>query len=317
MGKISVIVPIYNSEKYLNRCLDSLVNQTYKDIEIILVDDGSTDKSLQICMEYKDKDSRIIVIHKCNGGLSSARNIAIDSAKGDYITFVDSDDFVSLHYIEILYELAVHYDADITMTHFVRGCEDKFEFKKVKGKVSKYTNIEFIEKRLIKGDSQSACCKLYKRTIFNTLRFPEGIIWEDLAISAALFYEAKTIVEIKNPLYYYFQNPNGIIHSKFDIDKLQAISAYEKRLNFLKQKKMSGAYRRFMRQYMAILFQYYYRVKRYLRSEKIILQDIYSKIKSSYEEIKKYNDISVIIKLILRIGIIFPYGVGMVLNSII
>lgn len=122
---ISIIVPVYNVEKYLKECIDSVISQTYKNLEIILVDDGSTDKSGEICDEYSKKDSRIKVIHKENGGLSDARNVALDIAKGEYIGFVDSDDYVEKDMFETLYKLAEEHNTEISSISFYKTLENE------------------------------------------------------------------------------------------------------------------------------------------------------------------------------------------------
>lgn len=314
---VSIIVPIYNSEKYLKRCVDVLIDQTYTNIEILLIDDESKDSSLKIAKNYQQKDNRVKVISKKHSGLSATRNIGIEEAKGEYLTFVDSDDYISISYVSLLYELIKSHNADIAMTHFVKGDKEKFCFRDEFGKVSVYSNIEFIENKLIKGDSQSACCKLYKWKIFENLRFPEGLNWEDLAISAEVFYNANLIVEMENELYYYYKNVSGIIHSKFDKSKVQAVYAYEKRLLFLENQKLDVAYQRFFRQYAAILFQYYYLVKKNFSSEKEISCEMSWKIKNLYTKMDKLENISVILKIFVIIGKNFPYVVGFVLNQII
>ncbi len=122
---ISIIIPVYNVERYLRECIDSIIAQTYKNLEIILVDDGSSDKSGEICDEYSKKDSRIKVIHKKNGGLSDARNVALDIAKGDYIGFIDSDDYIEKDMFQILYNLAEEYNAEISSISFYKMLENK------------------------------------------------------------------------------------------------------------------------------------------------------------------------------------------------
>ncbi len=125
MPKISIIVPVYNVENYLKKCLDSIVNQTFKDIEIILINDGSTDNSLNICKEYAKKDHRIRLINKPNGGLSSARNVGIDLSTGEYLGFVDSDDWIALNMYEKLYNLCKIFNADISQCKYIRNNEQK------------------------------------------------------------------------------------------------------------------------------------------------------------------------------------------------
>ena len=121
---ITVIVPVYNVEKYINRCIESIINQTYKNLEILFVDDGTPDNSAKICQDYADKDSRITVLHKKNGGLSDARNFALDVMKGEFVTFIDSDDYVSIYYIENLYNSLSKDNADMSISWFENVFED-------------------------------------------------------------------------------------------------------------------------------------------------------------------------------------------------
>lgn len=142
---ISIIIPIYNVEKYLNKCIDSILNQTYSDLEIILVDDGSTDKSSEICEYYKEIDNRIRVIHKKNGGLSEARNVGIDIAKGEYIAFLDSDDWADENLYKRLYQLSQKYSSDISMCSFKWVQNEKEVLNKIDEEIV-YSNLEALNK---------------------------------------------------------------------------------------------------------------------------------------------------------------------------
>ena len=226
---ISVIVPIYNVEKYLNRCIDSIIAQTYKNIEIILIDDGSPDNCGAICDEYATKDSRIKVIHKKNGGLSDARNAGIDIAKGKYISFIDSDDFVSRYFIETLYKCLVENNADISsLTHgvsFEDGDDDSVKFMNSDNDFSCETvwpddAIEYMFYQTIPTGVQ---WRLYKRAIFNELRFPVGYLYEDVATTYKAFMLAEKIVLIYANAYAYRHRTNSIIRMKYDERKLIAI----------------------------------------------------------------------------------------------
>ena len=160
---ISIIVPVYNVDKYIERCIQSIINQTYKNLEIILIDDGSTDKSGAICDKYSKIDNRINVIHKKNGGLSEARNVGLDIARGDYIGFVDSDDYIHPQMYELLYKNLIGTSADISIIKHIRKEEElglgDINSKKV------YSNLEAIE-NILKKDSGifiASCNKLYKK----------------------------------------------------------------------------------------------------------------------------------------------------------
>ena len=213
-SKISIIVPIYNVDKYLNKCLDSIINQTYDNLEIILVDDGSTDKCPLICDEYKNIDSRIIVIHKDNKGLSSARNAGLDIATGDLIGFVDSDDFLELDMYEILKSNMDKYLSDIAIC----------DFKKVdkKTKVHSFSKNEFSitgkDKFLYIHNEYSSVAvvawnKLYKRELFDNIRYKEGKLYEDRFIIYELLEKAKSISYILKPLYNYVYREDSIMNT--------------------------------------------------------------------------------------------------------
>lgn len=209
--KISVIIPVYNVEKYLKRCLDSVVNQTYKNLEIILIDDGSTDKSGNICDEYAAKDKRIIVIHKENGGLSDARNKGLDICTGDYISFIDSDDWIENGFYE--YVVNNVKDNDLLI----------FDYYITNGKFSKWikyknTEVELSKEKclieLAKTKLQSyACNKIYKLYLFDNIIFPEGRNYEDQAIMHLIVDKSTNIRYYNKAFYNYFQNPKGITHT--------------------------------------------------------------------------------------------------------
>ena len=186
---ISIIVPVYNVEKYLNRCVDSIINQTYKNLEIILVDDGSTDNSGKICDEYQKKDSRIKVIHKTNGGMSSARNAGLDIATGNYIAFVDSDDYIALNMMATMRGYVVDNNVDMAVCGFTRLTENKILSERGKEVIcgiynpeklfeSETAHIDGVKDR-VSLYTESLCNKLYKRYIFDDLRLRIGKNHED------------------------------------------------------------------------------------------------------------------------------------------
>lgn len=212
---VSIIVPIYKVELYLRRCLDSIVNQSYTNLEIILVDDGSPDNCPQICDEYAANDNRIVVIHKENGGLSDARNAGLDICKGEYVSFVDSDDWVDEKYIEILLDLAIKENADISIGNHSFAYEDgsitKFSFES-----KSYLKSEAIKKIILYQTLPwgASWGKIYKRRIFLKYNFPVGKIHEDDYTSYKFIYEANKVICIDKSLYNYFQRNDSI--SKID-----------------------------------------------------------------------------------------------------
>lgn len=211
---ITIVVPIYNVEKYLERCVDSIISQSYKNIEIILVDDGSKDNSSKICDEYKKRDSRIKVIHKENGGLSDARNKGIDISNGKYICFIDSDDWINKDMIETMHETIKKDNSQISICRRYRAYEDG---KKIEEQYKKYpkknifNNIEGLSYLMsFCGYDMSACDKMFELKLFDNIRFPFGKTCEDSFTTYKLLFNAKKISYINKPFYNYFYRINSI-----------------------------------------------------------------------------------------------------------
>lgn len=223
---ISVVVPVYNVEKYLEKCVDSILNQTYENLEIFLVDDGSLDNSGYICDEYAKKDKRIIVIHKANGGLSDARNVAIDQATGKYITFIDSDDYVALDMIEFLYHNIKENSAEISTCMYQNFWENQelLMDKSAQSFTNVFDNQQALELMLYQKDcTTSAWGKLYLTKLFKDIRYPFGKICEDLDTTYLLFAKVKRVVISNCKKYYYLQRQNSIINSKFNEKRMDAL----------------------------------------------------------------------------------------------
>ena len=250
---ISVIVPVYRVEKYLERCVKSILSQTYKNLEVILVDDGSPDQCPAICDACAEKDARVKVIHQENKGLSGARNAGIDAASGEYLAFVDSDDYVSQHFIEELYQLLQD-----------TGCaigQCRFSYVKGDGLVEEgdsafciYRGESLMEQ--LYGPEEKATCfvvawnKLYRAELFKEtgIRYPEGRIHEDEATTYRLFHEAKKLAFLDRALYGYYTENGGSITSVFSAKRLQWLTAHEERIAFFKkngyEKLLPAAYRK-------------------------------------------------------------------------
>lgn len=234
MQLISVIVPVYNVEKFLRCCMESIINQTYRNIEIILVDDGSTDNSGDICEEYRKKDNRVKVIHKKNGGLSDARNYGINMSNGDYIVLIDSDDFVSSEYVEKLYEL-------VKGKRNVIGICD-FYYVDENGKVMKDRENARVEKKILEHSefwdmyyseqivrSVVAWNKIYPRQILEYIQYPVGKWNEDEFVLYDLIQKSSKILCTNDKLYYYRQRESSIMNQKYGVKRLDSIEAYIKR----------------------------------------------------------------------------------------
>lgn len=211
-SKVSIIVPVYKVEEYLPRCVDSLIGQTYKNIEIILVDDGSPDNSPKMCDEYATKDSRIRVIHKENAGVSEARNTGIDSAKGDYICFVDSDDYVSECMVEKLISSANENDSDmVVVSGYYKAYTDKI-IEVRSGNIEKKCNKDFSVFFGGTNSFRSSCTTLYKRDTIKDIRFNSNLkIAEDFLFVIQAMKKSKTISSVDDCLYYYFINDASVM----------------------------------------------------------------------------------------------------------
>lgn len=223
---ITVIIPVYNVEEYLRECIESILGQSYSNLEIILVDDGSTDCSGNICDYYSSIDSRVKVIHKENGGLSNARNVAIDVCVGEYITFVDSDDIIYQKYVEYLYEQIITNCADIASTNLFQFYDKKEIDVKIEYSSVTISNLEAARKMLnVDGFSSCACAKLYKRELFDDIRFPEGRLYEDYLTIYKVLSMAKRITLLNNKMYYYRQRPGSIMRSNCSDQTVTLINA--------------------------------------------------------------------------------------------
>lgn len=225
---ISVIIPVYNVEKYLQRCIDSVLAQTYNNIEVILIDDGSTDSCGKICDEFAGRAPRVRVVHKKNGGLSDARNVGIELAKGEYITFVDSDDFIDLDMIEYLFTLAKWANARMSVCVNRLYDEDTGRFKTERndGKKEILTSHESLRRMLYHQDFfVSACGKLYQKKMFEHIRFPVGKLYEDTSTIYKLVIRAEMIGYGRACKYNYCIRNGSITRSKFNEKQLDLVVA--------------------------------------------------------------------------------------------
>ena len=211
---VSIIIPVYNVQDYLARCVDSVLTQTYTDLEIILVDDGSIDISGDICDEYALHDARVRVIHKENGGLSDARNAGLDVARGNYVAFIDADDYVHPSFVELLLKTINETGAQIAVSTW-QELKDGDKPRKVKTRRPRCTILTqeeaissvFYQKKL----NHSACSRIFETQLFNNIRFPEGMLYEDLAIIYPLLCKVEKVALINTPMYYYMHRQGSII----------------------------------------------------------------------------------------------------------
>lgn len=211
---ISIIIPVYKVEKYLEKCIQSVINQTYENLQIILVDDGSPDNCGKICDEYAKKDHRIEVIHKSNGGLSDARNKGLEMAKGEYIGFVDSDDYIEADMYEVLYNLLKQYNADVSICNFYTVSQGKISIKNADNGINEYNRIEILKEILLDKNIQSyAWNKLYKKELFDEIKYPIGKKYEDIGTTFYLLEKCNKIVVTGKSEYYYINRQDSIVNN--------------------------------------------------------------------------------------------------------
>ena len=246
---VSVIVPIYMVEPYLKRAVDSIRNQTYQNLEIILVDDGSKDQCGRICDDYAKADNRIVVIHKENGGLSDARNAGLDVAHGEYIMFVDSDDYIAPDCVETLLKCLTEHDADVSMCSY--AVTDSTEYDEsiwLKSDGHEYDgSVEICDRRKLLSNLYDAnhkdatyfivsWNKIYKASLWDGIRFPKGKIHEDEATTYKIYDRAQKGIYLHKPLYGYFSAPDSITRAKFNIKRLQWMDALDDRIAYFENK---------------------------------------------------------------------------------
>lgn len=235
---ISVIVPVYKVEQYLSKCIESILAQTYKNLEILLVDDGSPDGCGGICDEYAGKDSRIKVIHKKNGGLSSARNAALDIARGEYIGFVDSDDWIQPEMYEILFSAIQKYGADVACCgrYDVNGDTGEKTIGLCPEKDECISALEMLGRVFVWDQCDSAAWdKLYHRDLFAQIRYPQGLINEDIAIFYKLMEKARTVALCDRPLYNYLHRANSITTAKLSEKTFHFVAHTDKIYPYIRQ----------------------------------------------------------------------------------
>lgn len=283
MIEISIVVAVYNVEKYIDKCIKSIINQSFNNFELIIVDDGSTDKSGKICDIYAEKDSRIRVIHEKNQGLSMARNNGLYTAKGKYISFIDGDDFIHKDMYKVLYENIINEAADIALCNFEPVIEDDEDIVKArKSKVFIYNNKAAVKEIVEKNRATMivAWGKLYKRSLFEDLAYPKGMYHEDEFVTYKLLYKASKVVETTEKLYYYLQRKESITGSKYSLKRLDKLKALKEAITFFQSKMDKELIDLAIYRYMLNLQIAYYRI--YTEIDKN--NEILKAIKKEYDQ---------------------------------
>ena len=272
---ISVIIPVYNVENYISRCLTSVVKQTYTNLEIILVNDGSTDNSEMICKKFEKDDLRIHYIKQSNMGLSAARNTGIKNANGKYLIFIDSDDYVNVHFVEDLYSAVVNSNADVAVCDF-KKVDDRSEdiYNKEISIVEKFDDYKFDNLYNDKSTVTTvAWNKIYKKEIFDNIRYPNGRIHEDEYVITYILEQINSIAYSSSKYYYYYQRPNSITGS-YSMKRLDILEALKERVQFFEKKNLKWLKSR-------ALYDYYYQLcyqkkmmSLYFSTEKDLIQKL-------------------------------------------
>ena len=253
MPEISVIVPVYKVEQFLGRCVDSILCQTFSDFELILVDDGSPDNCGKLCDAYAAQDPRIHVIHQENGGLSAARNAGIDwvfaGSDSQWLAFVDSDDWVHPDYLRVLYEAAQQSSCKISACGFFKTAGETFPEEQDYG-IRRLSADDYYCGEIHGGVTAVAWNKLYHRSLFENLRYPVGKLHEDEFTTYLAVYSAEYAAVTEAQLYAYYQNPEGIMRSKWNPRRMHVLEAFEQQIAFAKQQGNARFLRKITEQYI-------------------------------------------------------------------
>ena len=312
---ISVIIPVYNAEKYIEKCVNSLLTQTYSNFELILVDDGSKDKSFDKCEKLSKEDDRIRLYKRENGGASAARNTGLKHAKGAYIIFVDSDDFVSQNYVENLYFALKDNNLDIVQ------CVLKSTNKQINDTIKVNYNphdVKIISKIEALNDRKykvSVCGKIYARKIFNNFNFIEGIIYEDDASYYIFIDRANRIGLLNESLYYYYMSSNSVMRNDNNEKSIAFIKIYEDRIKYFKDRDeidlLEGSYDRYC---LVLMLNYSASLSKNinLNSRALFLDEF----KKYYPKVKNSKCIRKKDKMMYKVFNISPNIVGRIIGKI-
>ncbi len=248
---VSVIVPIYNGEPFLDLCLQTIFDQTYKNLEIWLVDDGSTDGSPAMCDAFAARDPRVRVIHQPNRGQSAARNVALDRMNGEYVTFIDCDDFVRPDMVEHLLAIAKEYDADnVSADAYATSERTLSEVEERPLQVTVVDPVKVIEDpEIFELYGATVLHKLYEKSLFSDLRFTEGMIYEDAAIRVPLMWRTRRLAISNQIVYYYYYSPNSTMRSAFSEKRLDQMKVRELHLAFFKEHGRMDLYQKTVMEY--------------------------------------------------------------------
>ena len=306
---ISVVVPIYKVEKYLAQCIESIIRQTYQNLDILLIDDGSPDNCGEICESYAQKDGRITVFHKKNGGLSDARNYGIKQAKGKYICFIDSDDCIDKQYIEILYHMCKENNCKIAQCDYLKFWDkDEPSLPKEEVVQKKISVDEMLEGLYTNHHIQNiiACNKLYDISLFQDILYTVGKIHEDEFTTYKLFLKCDYIMCINQKLYFYRQREDSITGVKFSYKRLDYLKALKERMEIFQKENKEQLYALTLKCYCYILLQFYNKGKKYLPDKKKLRKVLLHQYKKLIHIVLKQKYIKMKSKIIMVFLYFFP-----------
>ncbi len=283
---ISVIVPIYKVEDYLENCIRSIQNQTYDKLQIILVEDGSPDACGLICDKFAEQDSRIVVIHKENDGVSDARNAGLDVSEGEFIAFVDSDDYIHPRMFQILLENLRQYEADISVCSFQQVNDFKFKKNDISNHVTVYHKTQALENLYNEFYVRTVVTwnKIYKKSLFEDVRYPTGKIHEDEFITYQLLYKSDKIVYTDAVLYNYLKRESSITGQKFNINKLDVIQAHEECFKFMYNHKEMDLFNKAFNRYLHTVISCYFKIKKNKLGNNDLLNQLKCQFDNNYRE---------------------------------
>ena len=295
---ISIIVPVYNVEKYIKRCIDSILAQTFTDFELIVVDDGSIDKSLEICNAFQKLDDRIQVLYQDNQGQAAARNLALDwifeNSTSEWIAFVDADDWVHPQFLEKLLKNAVEAKASVSLCGFVEIEDESTDNVLLNQESSKsYCGRDFVYDSL-KNEGRGVWVlwdKLWRRDLWNSVRLPVGRIYEDNATVYKILYSVERVVTTDTILYYYYQNPSSTMHAEFSIRKLDWPLVLKEMTEFFHEKEEPELEIISLRRYFNVLLWYYDSVFK-IDNQEIILK-MKRELRQAAKKINKNEKITI------------------------
>jgi glycosyltransferase involved in cell wall biosynthesis len=317
--EISIIVPVYNVEPYIHKCIDSILAQTFTDFELILVNDGSPDNCGRICNEYANKDSRVKVIHKENGGQSEARNIGLDIAKGKYIGFVDSDDWIEPDMYELLYRMCENNKCDIANCTSIIHYEDKV-VKKGSHPLTIHNREEAI-KTLLEGElyDEVVWTKLIKKDLLKDIRFPEGLIYEDTAFTYKIIHKTEKVCCIGAPKYHYIKRENSTMDQAIKGVRIDGVIIYDEMYKFIDEnyKGLSKLVTLKLANNAMVLLNLMSTKKDFKKNYKKQYNLVVSILNRYYKETVKLREYPITVKLLLSAAKVHPSLYKLIINTIL